>query len=90
MRCFGPISNPVFAWILLDRALAHWHAVRHRAHAQQRALTMEQDAGTRAKDLAPEVRAQIDSILKACQEAGQRGTVVDEQQVMKLADSLKS
>ncbi len=33
-RCFGPLSNPRFAWVLLDRGLMHWFALRNRAHAR--------------------------------------------------------
>ena len=90
MRCFGPISNPEFAWVLLDRALLHLNAVRHRAHAQQQALELTQENSTRAKDLHSDTRAQIDQIFKACQTAGQHGTPVSEQQIEKLAAALDS
>ena len=34
-RCFGPVTSPRFAWVLLDRALVHLQAVRARAHARR-------------------------------------------------------
>ena len=64
-RCFGPIRNPAFAWILLDRALGHLQAVRHRAHARQDALQLP--ATTRARDLPKERLEAIDGILRDCQ-----------------------
>ena len=88
MRCFGPISNPAFAWVLLDRALQHLHAVRHRAHAQQQALDLSQEKSTRARDLDSSTRANIDAVLKTCQQAGQNGTPVSEQQIEMLAAAL--
>jgi len=88
MRCFGPISNPAFAWILLDRALVHLNAVRHRAHAQQVALPLSHQNNTRAKDLPPDTRAQIDEIFKDCQKAGQSRETMSEQQVVALASAL--
>jgi small GTP-binding protein len=42
-RCFGPVANPRFAWLLLDRALSHWLVVRERAHANREIL--QTDAG---------------------------------------------
>jgi GTPase SAR1 family protein len=88
MRCFGPISNPAFAWVLLDRSLVHLHAVRHRSHAQQQALDLRQEKSARARDLDSDTRAQIDSVLKACQQAGQNGTPVSDQQIEILATAL--
>ena len=88
MRCFGPISNPAFAWVLLDRALVHFHAVCHRAHAQQHALVLNPENGARAKDLDAATRARLDQVLKACQTAGQGGVAVREQQIQMLAAAL--
>lgn len=31
--CMGPVTNPAFAWMLIDRALVHWLLVRDRSHA---------------------------------------------------------
>jgi hypothetical protein len=36
----GPATNPRFAWMLLDRALTHYVAVRDRTHARQGALVL--------------------------------------------------
>lgn len=87
-RCFGPISNPAFAWVLLDRALVHLHAVRHRAHAQQQALDLSQQKNARARDLDSDTRAHIDVVLKTCQQAGQNSTPVSDQQIQMLAAAL--
>jgi hypothetical protein len=37
----GPVTNPRFAWILLDRALVHFRAVLARSHARQDALQLD-------------------------------------------------
>ena len=34
-QCLGPVISPRFAWVLCDRALVHYRAVRGRSHARQ-------------------------------------------------------
>ncbi len=34
----GPVSNPNFAWVLLNRALVHYRIIRDRSHAQRGVL----------------------------------------------------
>ena len=42
----GPVSNPRYAWVLLDRALVHYRAVRDRSHARRGPLDLtERGAG---------------------------------------------
>jgi Domain of unknown function (DUF3482)/50S ribosome-binding GTPase len=36
----GPHKNPNFPWVLLDRALLHWDAIRRRAHARRDTVTL--------------------------------------------------
>jgi len=43
----GPHKNPNFPWIVLDRALLHWLAVRDWAHARQDALELVYQAENR-------------------------------------------
>jgi hypothetical protein len=88
LRCFGPIANPAFAWVLLDRALVHLYAVRHRAHAQQQALALADPVGPRAKELSSETREAVDRVLRACQAAGRAGVPLPEGQVQALAMAL--
>ncbi len=64
-RCFGPVTQPAFAWILLDRALSHWHAVRDRAHASKAVLQTE--SGIKAgvvSHLGPNQRRELERRLK--------------------------
>ncbi len=39
----GPIRNPRFVWLLLDRALLHYRAVALRAHGRRDPLVIEGD-----------------------------------------------
>jgi hypothetical protein len=39
-QCVGPLTNPAFLWILVDRALVHARAIRDRSHARQDALDL--------------------------------------------------
>ena len=36
----GPVTSPRYAWLLLDRALVHYRAVRDRSHARQDPLEL--------------------------------------------------
>ncbi|MBU1429147.1 DUF3482 domain-containing protein, partial [Myxococcota bacterium] len=47
----GPHKSPNFPWVLLDRAVLHWLAVRDWAHARQGALTLP-DAADRPSVVA--------------------------------------
>lgn len=38
----GPVSNPAFAWVLIDRALTHFRVVRDRSHARQDAEQLDE------------------------------------------------
>jgi hypothetical protein len=40
----GPVSSPRYAWMLVDRALAHFRAVRDRSHARRDKLALPEDA----------------------------------------------
>ena len=58
----GPVTNPRFAWVLLDRALVHYRAVRDRSHAKRGPL----DVGERAAGIVAALpRAQRDELSKA-------------------------
>jgi Domain of unknown function (DUF3482)/50S ribosome-binding GTPase len=46
----GPHANPNFPFVLLDRALLHWEAVRDRAHARKDKATLT-TSGELAQDL---------------------------------------
>jgi hypothetical protein len=41
----GPVRDPNFPWIVLDRALAHFESVVTRAHAQRDVLAVRRPAG---------------------------------------------
>jgi hypothetical protein len=37
---FGPVRDPQFGYVVLGRALEHWHQVSHRNHAGREPLTL--------------------------------------------------
>jgi len=41
----GPLRNPNFSWLLLDRALLHYRSVVRRAHARRDELVLRGDDG---------------------------------------------
>jgi hypothetical protein len=43
----GPLRDPNFAWVLLDRALLHYRLVVGRPHAVRETLVLEHDEGRR-------------------------------------------
>lgn len=88
VRAFGPIAKDAFAYVLLDRALLHGLAVRHRAHARQGPLELDATEGARARDLSAEQRQEIDKILAICQKAGREGRVPPQEVVDRLARCL--
>lgn len=90
VHAFGPIAQDAFAYVLLDRALIHLHAVRHRAHAKQGPLDLSAIAGRRASDLDAGARKMIDQALEQCQKAGRQGVAVSEDVVEGLAGVLRS
>ena len=64
----GPVTNPGFAWVLLDRALVHHRAVKDRSHARRdelkTALPPEEVHGIVAS-LDRDQRAAVDKELRA-------------------------
>ncbi|MGB0954314.1 MAG: DUF3482 domain-containing protein [Planctomycetota bacterium] len=90
VHAFGPIAQDAFAYVLLDRAMIHLQAVRHRAHAKQGPLDLNAVVGRRASDLDAEARKAIDQALELCQKAGRQGVVVAEETVAELAAVLGS
>jgi Domain of unknown function (DUF3482)/50S ribosome-binding GTPase len=50
----GPVSNPRYAWMLVDRAITHHHAIKCRSHARQDAVVLE-DTGSSASEEQPRV-----------------------------------
>lgn len=73
VQAFGPIRNEAFAWVLLDRALIHFAALRRRAHAKQGALSLQDLHDARAQAISQGTRDRIDGILAHCQREGQQG-----------------
>jgi hypothetical protein len=61
----GPITNPKFAWVLLDRALVHCVQVRDRSHARQDALDLRAEKAGLAAALPAGMRSEIDAALRA-------------------------
>lgn len=90
-RCFGPLSNPRFAWVLLDRALMHWAMVRDRAHAltaADAASTGEHDKVGIVAHLPKEIRDPLDKGLRQILQSGRSGKEWTEAQHARFADAL--
>jgi hypothetical protein len=62
----GPVTNPSFAWVLLDRALVHCKSVRDRSHARHDhdALDLRGEKAGMAAALRPELRRELDDALR--------------------------
>lgn len=63
----GPVTSPRYAWVLLDRALVHCHAVRERSHARHDALALSQTGvvSNLPKDRRDAIDSAMRGILKA-------------------------
>lgn len=70
----GPVTSPRYAWVLLDRALVHFRAVRDRSHARRDALDTAAVAGVVA-DLPKAQRDTIDEAMRGVLKAAARGDV---------------
>lgn len=88
VHAFGPIAQDAFAYVLLDRAMIHLQAVRHRAHAKQGPLDLASMQGARATNLSDTARKTIDGCLEQCQKAGRQGMAVAEETVTTLGRCL--
>jgi hypothetical protein len=76
----GPATNPRFAWMLVDRALVHYRAVRSRSHARRDVLNVETAAKEDAKSgiaaaLPPETRGALDGVLQRILKQALHGSV---------------
>jgi hypothetical protein len=90
-RCFGPLSNPRFAWVLLDRALMHWSMVRDRAHAMTAAdaeRISDDDKKGIVAHLPKDVRDPLDKGLRQILQSGRTGKEWTEAQHTRFADAL--
>ncbi|MEP4522758.1 MAG: DUF3482 domain-containing protein, partial [Alloalcanivorax venustensis] len=62
---FGPVRDPQFGYVVLGRALEHWHQVSHRNHAGRDPLTLD-DADRHWLEQLP--RGQRQRLQKALQD----------------------
>jgi hypothetical protein len=65
----GPHQHPNFPFVLLDRALLHHEAIRHRAHARNAAGESElvvDGSASRTRDLAASTRQRLSKLLLRC------------------------
>lgn len=70
----GPVGSARFAWVLLDRAIVHFRAVRDRSHARRDALEMGANAGVVA-DLPKARRDAVDAGMRAVLKGARKGRV---------------
>jgi len=69
----GPVTNPNFAWVLLDRALVHCQRVRDRSHARSDALDLRAEKAGVVASLPFALRREIDDALRGLLQAALRG-----------------
>ena len=90
-RCYGPVSNPRFAWVMADRALTHWRAVRERAHARQDVLHVD-DSGEAKAGLAAKLNEErlrsLDRSFRRLARAARAGDPLPERLLPKLRSAL--
>jgi hypothetical protein len=69
----GPVKNPNFPWIVLDRALLHYLSIVRRAHARRDVLSLADDGAKQGVvgRLQPDVRDRLGKLL-----AGARGNAL--------------
>lgn len=67
----GPVTSPRYAWMLIDRALAHYQAVRDRSHARRDKLLLPEETGDGAgiaktldKELRDAIHKDLEQVLK--------------------------
>jgi hypothetical protein len=89
-RCFGPVTNPAFAWVLLDRALLHLEAVRARAHARRDAFAPFAGAGKAGPvhRLPAALHDELDRVLRGALDAARHGRRPGEDEHTRLAELL--
>jgi hypothetical protein len=85
----GPVTNPQFAWTLLDRALVHLRAVRGRSHARRDALALRGEKAGIVAALPGDVRRDVDDALRAVLKGAVRGNVPEDARAQ-LADALRA
>jgi len=87
----GPVTNPHFAWVLVDRALSHARAITSRAHARRDAIVLPQpkegESGIVAK-LPKPLRDAIDKQIRAVLKKATHGKRTSDNDIDKLAIAL--
>ncbi|MCB9871190.1 MAG: DUF3482 domain-containing protein [Planctomycetes bacterium] len=81
----GPATSQRYAWMLADRALTHYRAVRDRSHARQDQLALDADSGPVptseprvAANLPAALRDTLDRDLRQVLKEALRGSVTQE------------
>lgn len=75
----GPVTNPAFAWVLLDRALVHCRNVRDRSHARHDPLDLRAEKAGVVATLPAAARSELDDALRGVLKAALRADVGTEQ-----------
>ncbi|MBI5851169.1 MAG: GTPase/DUF3482 domain-containing protein [Planctomycetes bacterium] len=60
----GPVNNARYAWVLVDRALVHYRAVRDRSHARRDGLGRSEVGAGIAAELPRALRDPLDAALR--------------------------
>ncbi len=71
----GPVVSPRYAWVLLDRALVHFRAVRDRSHARRDALELGQAPAGIVASLPKELRDATDKAMRAVLKDAAKGSI---------------
>lgn len=89
----GPVNNARYAWVLVDRALVHYRAVRDRSHARRDALGRNEVASGIAAELLRALRDPLDTalrkVLKDAQKSGVPGPDARRELEARLLDVLR-
>lgn len=71
----GPVASPRYAWVLLDRALVHFRAVRDRSHARRDALQLGTAPAGIVASLQKHLRDATDKAMRGVLKDAAKGTV---------------
>ena len=90
--CVGPVRNPNFPWVILDRALLHYASISDRAHARRDPLELEQRGSLEEPErLVAELGAGTRGTLSSLfEQIGKSGEVVPSELRRKLTDELEA
>lgn len=61
---YGPVTDLQFGYVVLGRALNHWHQISHRNHAGRDPVNLEQTGAQWLKQLSKDQQRQLQSLIQ--------------------------